>query len=263
MKLYCYIAASALSTGVAGDVLWDNGVLDFYDWPPLYISQLDAAYPFHAQAADDFLIAADSDTYNRARITAITWYGAFKSPDQPPVDPSEFNFLVYRDFGGYPKGFGLDDPSVTAEEIRTVPRAEIVESPLNDWVSEYAVDLSDQAIVLDVSRTYWLAIQSVNLFPPKWHWAATDGQQWGHYGVQGFPLVGVPYWTPIHTDLAFVLHGRLLPVADLTGDGCVDQADLGLLLSAYGVDDNGDLDGDGDTDQADLGRLLGQYGEGC
>jgi hypothetical protein len=50
---------------------------------------------------------------------------------------------------------------------------------------------------------------------------------------------------------------------DLNGDGCVDQADLGILLASYGVDDGGDLDGDGDTDQADLGILLGNYGAGC
>ncbi len=50
---------------------------------------------------------------------------------------------------------------------------------------------------------------------------------------------------------------------DLTGDGCVDQSDLGSLLAGYGVDGGGDIDGDGDTDQADLGALLGNYGEGC
>jgi streptogramin lyase len=47
---------------------------------------------------------------------------------------------------------------------------------------------------------------------------------------------------------------------DLDGDGDVDQADLGILLSCYGVSDCGDLDGDGDTDQADLGLLLANYG---
>jgi Right handed beta helix region len=50
---------------------------------------------------------------------------------------------------------------------------------------------------------------------------------------------------------------------DLNGDGCVDQADLGILLAAYGVGDGGDIDGDGDTDQADLGSLLANYGQGC
>ena len=45
--------------------------------------------------------------------------------------------------------------------------------------------------------------------------------------------------------------------------GCVDQADLGILLAAFGVSDGGDIDGDGDTDQADLGILLAHWGEGC
>ncbi len=50
---------------------------------------------------------------------------------------------------------------------------------------------------------------------------------------------------------------------DLTGDGVIDQADLGELLAHYGVDAGGDIDGDGDTDQADLGALLGVYGQDC
>ncbi|MCK4872312.1 MAG: VCBS repeat-containing protein [Phycisphaerales bacterium] len=52
-------------------------------------------------------------------------------------------------------------------------------------------------------------------------------------------------------------------IGDLNGDGCVDQADLGILLAAYGISAEGDLDGDGDTDQADLGILLANYGAGC
>ncbi|MFG0252462.1 MAG: CRTAC1 family protein [Phycisphaerales bacterium JB038] len=56
--------------------------------------------------------------------------------------------------------------------------------------------------------------------------------------------------------------GVVIP-GDLNGDGCVDQADLGILLAAYNTDDGGDLDGDGDTDQADLGILLGNYNAGC
>jgi hypothetical protein len=53
---------------------------------------------------------------------------------------------------------------------------------------------------------------------------------------------------------------------DLNGDGCVDQADLGILLADWdctGSNCPGDCDADGDTDQADLGILLAHWGAGC
>lgn len=53
--------------------------------------------------------------------------------------------------------------------------------------------------------------------------------------------------------------------ADLNGDGLVDGADLGLLLSAWGrcIDDPcvGDVNGDGFVDGADLGLLLSAWGD--
>jgi hypothetical protein len=48
--------------------------------------------------------------------------------------------------------------------------------------------------------------------------------------------------------------------ADLTGDGVVDGADLGLVLSAWGNSPLGDLTGDGITDGADLGLMLTAFG---
>jgi hypothetical protein len=47
---------------------------------------------------------------------------------------------------------------------------------------------------------------------------------------------------------------------DVNGDGDVNGADLGLLLSAWGTDAcEGDLNGDGTTDGADLGLLLAAW----
>jgi hypothetical protein len=40
---------------------------------------------------------------------------------------------------------------------------------------------------------------------------------------------------------------------DLDGDGCVDLADLGILLASFGIDDGGDINGDGETDLPTLG----------
>lgn len=48
---------------------------------------------------------------------------------------------------------------------------------------------------------------------------------------------------------------------DVNGDGEVDGADLGILLSTWGTSNN-DLNFDGITDGADLGILLGAWG-GC
>ncbi len=50
---------------------------------------------------------------------------------------------------------------------------------------------------------------------------------------------------------------------DLDGDGVVGQTDLGILLSAYGLDGRADLDGDGQTTQADLAILLAAWGNVC
>jgi len=76
-----------------------------------------------------------------------------------------------------------------------------------------------------------------------------------------------------HTVTAFVnARNALCPpcVSDLNGDNVVGQADLGLLLSGFGLcwDDAGfihqtDLDGNGCTDQGDLGIFLGDFGSTC
>lgn len=57
--------------------------------------------------------------------------------------------------------------------------------------------------------------------------------------------------------------GRCL--ADINGDGRVDQRDLALLLSEYGCARNcrADIDHDGDVDQADLAQLLSEFGRIC
>lgn len=50
-------------------------------------------------------------------------------------------------------------------------------------------------------------------------------------------------------------------VADLTGDGIVNGADLGILLGTWGqADVPADFDGDGDVNGSDLGVLLGNWG---
>ena len=46
--------------------------------------------------------------------------------------------------------------------------------------------------------------------------------------------------------------------ADFNGDGRVDAADLGFLISAWGTP-VGDLDGDGTTSSSDIGLLIAAW----
>lgn len=56
-------------------------------------------------------------------------------------------------------------------------------------------------------------------------------------------------------------HVRATPCpADLNGDGLVNGADLGLVLSSWDIGPGGDLDGDGTTGGSDLGILLSAWG---
>ncbi|MEY2712064.1 MAG: hypothetical protein RL005_286, partial [Planctomycetota bacterium] len=61
---------------------------------------------------------------------------------------------------------------------------------------------------------------------------------------------------------AAVASGPLQPAeGDLNGDGGIDGADLGILLTQWGfVHSSADLNGDGVVDGADLGRLLTFWG---
>ncbi|HMN96602.1 MAG TPA: hypothetical protein PKC43_01790 [Phycisphaerales bacterium] len=76
------------------------------------------------------------------------------------------------------------------------------------------------------------------------------------YADLGFPSAN---WT-----LTLFAQGVTCPglcLGDLTGDGIVDGADLGILLGAWGTDDPcANLDGSGSVDGADLGILLGAWG---
>ena len=58
---------------------------------------------------------------------------------------------------------------------------------------------------------------------------------------------------------AVVAPGSGAGPADLNGDGIVDGADLGLLLSSWGVPGIGDLNANGITDGVDLGLLLANW----
>ena len=112
-----------------------------------------------------------------------------------------------------------------------------------DWMS------GEDRVIETGQDLFGSVVTSIDFF----HFGINDlGQVAFHY-VLDDGREGIALATPVSNPVP----------GDLNGDGCVDQADLGILLGAYGAGAGGDLDGDGDTDQADLGVLLGNYGNGC
>ncbi|MCK4874184.1 MAG: hypothetical protein KAS72_15790 [Phycisphaerales bacterium] len=107
-------------------------------------------------------------------------------------------------------------------------------------------------------------------------WFDVENTGNGTYTIGRFTVTAGTVLSISGTSTAHHTFGELLPfefiidvdipthcVADLNDDGQRDQADLGILLAAYGIDGEGDCDGDGDTDQADLGVLLSFYNVPC
>lgn len=121
-----------------------------------------------------------------------------------------------------------------------------------------------------------------------WQWYETDGVAIGGLApgttalvrftdVDGMPatsvMTGLAYWTVasadgtfIKVDLATDRRVRLdvMPdpncLADLSVDGIVDGADLGIVLGSWGGDGLGDLNEDGMVDGADMGLVLAAWG---
>jgi hypothetical protein len=92
------------------------------------------------------------------------------------------------------------------------------------------------------------------------------------YSTDGVTLPSQPFWivfndgkpaTELNAALAWVESNLVGDAAacpaDLDGDGNVDSADLGILISGWGTP-AGDIDGDGVADSVDLGQLLSAWG---
>jgi len=113
-----------------------------------------------------------------------------------------------------------------------------------------------------------LAVELVNGFEPQAgdsFMILTYGGHTGQFETLTLPaLAGDLSWEVRYgrSALTLAVVQQSLCVGDLDGDGVTGQSDLGILLSAWGINDNGDLDGDGATGQTDLGILLADWGCG-
>jgi hypothetical protein len=177
-----------------GDLLWTQGPGDI--WPALS-SQLAENYPFNSQVADDFELEDTSS------IETFVFWGGFWNG--APVNPMDVKVHLYQDDGGKPTGSGMSDPEETALyswEIEDV-EGEVVSYPYY----KYTVEL-DPPYVCEGGEHYWIVAQSWLGFPPQWGWAAHGEEVKLDTSLQGFPVLGLQFWTDHgYGDVGFELYG--------------------------------------------------------
>lgn len=200
----CSLAFMSSAQAIPGPndpLLYDNGVI-----PNTGLSsQNDTAYPFESAVADDFGLG---NPFGGAQIeiTGISFTG-LQFNDPPDVNnPGTFNIFFYADAAGAPvyTGDGTSSPAGDAlfsfTEVILAPEA--APGPYS-----YGADFAGSA-VLDPNTTYWVSVQFEGFFPPQWGWQGDNAS--GGNSVQGFPLLGTPFWTTLSpgTEMDFQLYGR-------------------------------------------------------
>jgi len=215
-----------------GPIIWDNGAPSAN--ANLYSSQFDECYPFVSQVADDFIFEEDIEVWD------VHWWGGFWNGD--PFDPVDFWIYFYKDdgTGGAPTGGGMPDPSPTAVASYFFAGVSGTLDPTSG-LYEYEVIL-DPPFLATASEHYWIVIQADFCYPPQWGWANTDGITLSS-AVQGFPLIGTPFWTVIDPEVDMAWY--------LTGEG--EPCEPGIDVEKYVLDLNGEwVDADTEDTALDL-----------
>jgi hypothetical protein len=201
------------------DLLWDNGV----HTASALSSQLDTAYPFNSQVADDFILATTQ------AITEVAFDGSFWGGSA--INPIDLNVIFYADdgSGNQPTGAGMDDPTSTAlfVELHTA----IMGTDNGDGTFNYHIVLN-APFTAEANTKYWFVSQWVGNFPPQWGCDVSLSQQL-HSAMQGFPLIGYPYWgDPGYGDVAFQLFGGTPPPQGTYPPGTYS---LSAIVKNFGV----------------------------
>jgi hypothetical protein len=140
-------------------------------------------------------------------VTDVHWWGGFWNGTA--FDPCNFYIYIYADngTGNAPTGGGMADPAPTALATYYFPGVSGLPLDPNGFY-EYNVNLSPP-FTATAGVKYWVVIQGKFPYPPQWGWAQTSGIQL-HQAVQGFPLLGMAFWTNTSptVDVAFYLTGE-------------------------------------------------------
>ena len=203
-------------------------------------SQCDASYPFTAGVADDFILPG---TGNVEINEIVTYAGFWNGPIMTPDGLLGIGVTIYADNSGVPGGQPIDgDPACGHQanidggivythdfapgEFTWSARAS------GDYQIELPLPIPE---TLATRTTYWLE------FYPQLSFTTSGQVGWfstslvtGAVAVQGFPLLGIPYWTTNSSgvDVAFCLLGQ-----SIAPPGCVyTPGDINGNHSVNGVD---------------------------
>ncbi|MCK4872183.1 MAG: DNRLRE domain-containing protein [Phycisphaerales bacterium] len=162
----------------------------------------------------------------------------------------------------YPDGFSvyaaLGDWTEYGVNWDTQPDAGLYVGHLPNAILEYLV--LDSTALASVAQQWIDGVRSNDgikvQFVDEYHFGNPNG-------VRGDTFASRESMEWPHARLTLTVEVDAACLADLNGNGVVDQYDLGILLGWYGLGDGGDVDRDGDTDQNDLGILLSVYGQTC
>jgi hypothetical protein len=210
-------------------------------------SQCDAAYPFTAGMADDFILpGSGSVNINEAVAYVGFWNG---SGGQNPDNLLGFGVTIYADNAGVPGGQPIDgDPNcghqanIDGGIVYTHDFAPGEFTWSTRMSGAYQVELPLPApVTLTAGTTYWIE------FYPHMSFSASGqvgcfatSAVTGAVAVQGFPLLGIPYWTTNSTgvDVAFCLLsappvGCFYMPGDINGNHSVNGVDIVYAVNYF------------------------------
>ncbi len=176
---------------------------------------------------------------------------AVGSVDEVDVKTAESNFSICR--------FGEPDCDERDQLALVAPGGDIHSSlpggfyaAMNGTSASTAIVSGTVAMILEQHPEWPMNVTRLDFVKATLQGSAVnvDAQNPDHVGLLGAGRL----------DIAAAIDDTFPGDFDLDGD--VDQADLGTLLSCFGMSACGDLDGDADTDQGDLGILLSYFGSG-
>ncbi|MBI9074025.1 MAG: hypothetical protein JEZ02_01355 [Desulfatibacillum sp.] len=183
----------------------------------LHTSQVDAAYPFDARTADDFMFETSVGSINR-----VHWWSRQLRAD--PVTPDSWNIYIYHDSGMGEPGNLLASWNIPGEKCQ-----ENLYYRDKD-IYEYQAELNPK-FVPEAGKKYWLVIQADLTWTPQAYWVVSRSAVRLEPGTSIFPEVNIPDWTPHSVDQAFELYVDVSSTGNATTGAAYEISETAAYLS--------------------------------